>query len=43
MSRMRQGFREAGVTNMQVVGVHKDLMDSKSLFLTGDSTVEQYG
>lgn len=39
MSGMRKGIREAGVTNMQVVGVHKDLMDSKSLFLTANSTV----
>ncbi|MFT5728995.1 MAG: hypothetical protein ACI8PB_003158 [Desulforhopalus sp.] len=42
MSGMRKGFREAGVTDMQVIGVHKDLMDSRSLFLTANSTVS-YG
>jgi len=39
MSGMRKGIREGGVTDMQVVGVHKDLMDSRSLFLTANSTV----
>ncbi|MDF1745578.1 MAG: hypothetical protein P1V19_17900 [Gimesia sp.] len=39
MSGIRKGFREGGVTDMQVVGVHKNLMDSRSLFLTANSTV----
>jgi len=39
MSGMRKGFREGGVTDMQVVGVHKNLMDARSLFLTANTTV----
>ena len=38
MSGMRKGFREAGVTDMQVFGIH-DMMDSRSLFLTANTTV----
>ena len=36
---MREGMREAGVTSSNVVGVHENLMDSRSLFLTANSTV----
>jgi len=39
MSAMRKGFREGGVTDIHVFGIHKDLMDSRSLYLTGNSTV----
>jgi hypothetical protein len=39
MSAMRKGFRAAGVQDINVVGLHENLMDSKSLFLTANSTV----
>ena len=39
MSAMRKGMREGGVTDCNVVGIYADLMDSRSLFLTANTTV----
>ena len=39
MSAMRKGFRENGVSSHNVFGVYENLMDSKSLFLTANTTV----
>jgi hypothetical protein len=39
MSAMRKGMREGGVTECNVVGIHADLTDSRSLFLTANTTV----
>ena len=38
MSGMRKGFREGGVTDIHVIGIH-EMMDSRSLFLTANTTV----
>lgn len=39
MSAMRKGMRAGGVTDCNVVGIHADLTDSRSLFLTANTTV----
>ncbi len=39
MSAMRKGFREGGVSSHNVFGIHENLMDSQSLFLTANTTV----
>jgi hypothetical protein len=38
MYAMREGIREGGVTENNVVGMLEDLLDSRSLFLTGNTT-----
>jgi hypothetical protein len=38
MYAMREGIREGGVTKNNVVGITENLMDSQSLFLTGNTT-----
>ena len=38
MSAMRKGIREGGVTKNNMVGIIEDLLDSRSLFLTGNTT-----
>jgi hypothetical protein len=38
MYAMREGIREGGVTQNNMVGITEDLLDSRSLFLTGNST-----
>jgi hypothetical protein len=38
MYSMRKGIREGGVTENNVVGITEDLLDSRSLFLTGNTT-----
>jgi len=38
MYAMRAGIREAGVTSNNMVGITEDLLDSRSLFLTGNTT-----
>jgi hypothetical protein len=39
MSAIRKGMREAGVTRHNIVGIYENLMDSQSLFLTANTTV----
>ena len=36
MHALREGFREAGITRNGIIGIFENLMDSKSLFLTGN-------
>ena len=38
MYAMREGIREGGVTANNMVGITEDLLDSQSLFLTGNTT-----
>jgi hypothetical protein len=38
MYAMREGIREGGVTQNNMVGITENLMDSRPLFLTGNST-----
>jgi hypothetical protein len=39
MSAIRKGMRQGGVNRSNVVGLYEDRMDSKSLFLTANTTV----